>query len=323
MRFENWFRTAGAGTSLSILSVAFARRGMRSVYAAEASPRPDLAVAPRTSPIEVRRLGTLAEYRQCEELQASVWGPEDVVRVPSLVMVTAGNNGGFALGAFAGERIVGFVLSSPGLTPSGQIKQCSVLMAVDPAYQNRGVGYRLKLAQREAALAQGLDLITWTFDPLASANAHLNLHKLGCSAAHYFVDFYGTSEHGLNAGLPSDRLLVEWWIREPAVVDRLSGAPVAPPSGLPAVNEVAPDRRSGVPSLCKVDLGRREPALLLEIPESIRAVKLADMKLACGWRLGLRALFEHYLGRGYRVTGFHRLPANGTTRHCILLERSV
>ena len=275
----------------------------------------------QASPIEVRQLGSLEEYRQCEELQSRVWGPDDVVRVPALVMITAHINGGFAFGAFAEGRIIGFVLASPGLTDTGQVKQCSILMAVDSDFQNSGVGYRLKLAQREAALVQKIDLITWTFDPLASANAHLNLHKLGCVAGRYFVNIYGTAERGLNAGLPTDRLLAEWWIREPAVVDRLAGVPVAPPVGLPAVAEVASDPRTGFLALARVDLDRGEPALLVEIPESIRAIKLADLELAGHWRSGLREILQRYFARGYRVAGFHRLPDQGRVRHCFLLQR--
>ena len=278
----------------------------------------------RDEPIEVRRLGRLEEFRQCEELQARVWGPEDVVRVPALVMVTAQINGGFVFGASAGGQLVGFVLASPGLTDAGQAKQGSVLMAVDPAWQNSGVGYRLKLAQREAALAQGLDLITWTFDPLASANSHLNLQKLGCVASRYFVDLYGTADRGLNAGLPTDRLLAEWWIRKPAVADRLASrsadARAEPPAAAPAVDEVAADPRTGLPVLCRMNLDHAEPALLLEIPESIRAVKLADLELAREWRSGIREIFQHYFARGYRAAGFHRLPQNGRVRHCFLLE---
>jgi predicted GNAT superfamily acetyltransferase len=275
-----------------------------------------------SAPVQVRRLSSLVEFHSCEELQARVWGPEDVVRVPSLVMVTAQINGGFVLGAFAGEKLVGFVLASPGLAAGGHVKQGSVLMAVDPAYQSRGVGYRLKLAQREVALEQGIDLITWTFDPLASINSYLNLHKLGCVASRYVVDLYGVAERGLNAGLPTDRLLVEWWIRQPAVVDRLAGVPVAFPEAAP-VNEVFVDPRTGLPALCHIDLERGEPALLVEIPESIREVKLADMKLARRWRYGLREIFQSYFARGYRATGFHRLPVDGRIGCCFVLESAT
>lgn len=270
--------------------------------------------------LRVSRLASLDEYRQCEELQARVWGPDDVVRVPALVMVTAQINGGFAYGAFDGERIVGFVLASPGLTESGRVKQGSVLMAVDPAYQNSGLGYRLKVAQREAALAQGIDLITWTFDPLASSNAYLNINKLGCVSSRYFVDLYGTAERGLNAGMPTDRLLAEWWIREPSVIARLAKVPAEPPVHPVFVNEVALDPQTGLPNLRRVDLHRGEPTLLVEIPENIRAVKLADIELARQWRRTIRDIFQHYFASSYRVAGFHRLPREGGIRPCFLLE---
>ena len=271
-------------------------------------------------PFEVRKLARLDELHQCEELQGRVWGPEDVVRVPALVMVTSLGNGGFAFGAFGDGHLVGFVLASPGLTDTGHVKQCSVLMAVDPEWQNSGVGYRLKLAQREAALAQGLDLITWTFDPLASANSHLNLQKLGCVASRYFVDLYGTADRGLNAGLPTDRLLAEWWIRKPAVADRLANGHIEPPAAAPAIDEVASDPRTGLLTLDRMDLDRSEPVLLLEIPQSIRDIKLTDLELARAWRTGIREIFQHYFARGYRAAGFHRLPHNGRVRHCFLLE---
>jgi predicted GNAT superfamily acetyltransferase len=277
-------------------------------------------------PIEVRRLESVEEYRQCEKLQARVWGPDDVVRVPALVMVAAHVNGGFAFGAFAGGpggQLVGFVLASPGLSDAGHVKQCSILMAVDPEFQNSGVGYQLKSAQREAALAQGMDLITWTFDPLASPNAYLNLNKLGCVATRYFVDLYGTAESGLNAGLPTDRLLAEWRIREPGVVGRLAGAAAPPPVAVPMVNEVVLDAQSCLPSLRGVDLARSEPLLLVEIPESIRAIKQADMGLARHWRGTLREVFQSYFARSYHAAGFYRLPGNGRVRHCFLLEHTA
>jgi len=274
-------------------------------------------------PIEVRRLDSVEEYRQCEKLQARVWGPDDVVRVPALVMVAAQVNGGFAFGAFAGERLVGFVLASPGLSDAGKVKQCSILMAVDPELQSNGVGYKLKSAQREAALAQGIDLITWTFDPLASLNAYLNLNKLGCVATRYFVDLYGTAESGLNAGLPTDRLLAEWRLREPAVVDRLAGVSAAPPAAAPTVNEVVLDPRSGLPVLRGVNLVRSEPLLLVEVPESISAIKQADMELARRWRSTLREVFQSYFARSYHAAGFYRLPGEGRVRHCFVLEQTA
>jgi len=273
--------------------------------------------------IQVRRLDSIEEFRQCEQLQARVWGPEDVVRVPTLVMAMAQLNGGFTFGAFAGEQIVGFVFTNPGLTESGDVKQCSILMAIDPTCQSCGLGYRLKLAQREVALAQGVDLITWTFDPLASLNARLNLQKLGCISRRYLVDIYGTVEHGLNGGLPTDRLLVEWWLRKPAVLRRLSRLPSEPPAMEPIINEVVSDAKTGLPVLRGADLERSEPTLLLEIPENISAMKLKDLELARDWRYGLRRIFLHYFARGYQTAAFHRLPCGGRVRPCFVLERSA
>jgi predicted GNAT superfamily acetyltransferase len=194
-------------------------------------------------------------------------------------------------------------------------------MAVEPAFQGAGVGYRLKLAQREATLAQGLDLITWTFDPLASPNAHLNLQKLGCVSSRYLPDCYGTVERGLNAGLPTDRFVVEWWLRSPAVEACLSGAAAEAPAAAPRVNQVVREPRSGLPVSRGCDLERREPVLLVEIPDSIRAVKMADMELARAWRAELRHIFPHYFDRGYQVAGFHRLESEGLRRPCYVLRR--
>jgi predicted GNAT superfamily acetyltransferase len=286
--------------------------------------RGDLQAAGQAA-VELRRLTTIEEFRQCEALQTRIWGAEDVVRLPSLVMVTAQQNGGFVLGAFAESRLVGFVCASPGLTAAGAPKQCSVLMAVEPAFQSAGIGYRLKLAQRAATLAQGLDLITWTFDPLASLNAHLNLHKLGCVSSVYLPDCYGTAESGLNAGLATDRFVVEWWLRSPEVEARLGGAPANTPETVPEtavlVNEVVREPRSGLPVCRGCDLDRREPVLLVEIPESIRAVKLADMDLARAWRAELRRIFPQYFAQGYQLAGFQLRRHDGAVRPCHVLRR--
>lgn len=275
---------------------------------------------------EVRRLVTIEEFRQCEALQTRIWGAEDVVCLPALVMITAQQNGGFVLGAFVESRLAGFVCTSPGLTAGGAPKQCSVLMAVEPAFQSAGIGYRLKLAQRAATLAQGLDLITWTFDPLASLNAHLNLHKLGCVSSVYLPDCYGTAERGLNAGLPTDRFVVEWWLRSPAVEARLGGAPAHASETVPEtavqVNEVVREPRSGLAVCRGSDLERREPVLLVEIPESIRAIKLADMELARAWRAELRRIFPHYFAQGYQLAGFQFRRQDGAVRPCHVLRRA-
>jgi predicted GNAT superfamily acetyltransferase len=255
----------------------------------------------------LRRIRTADEYRECEALQAEIWGTDDIVGVPMLDLITAQENGGLVIGAFSREKeLVGFVYSFPGLTPSGQVKQCSVILGVAPAYRKRGLGYHLKMAQREATLAQGIDLITWTFDPLMSANAYLNLNKLGATSSTYLVNIYGAG-HGLNAGLETDRLLVEWRLKEANRQDWSLGEDVLREAVL--VNEADSDPVTGLPVSRCHDLDRTEDLLLVQIPRDIQALKEADLGSARAWRVDIRNIFQWYFGRGYAVVGFH--PSKG------------
>lgn len=269
--------------------------------------------------IAIRAIGTIDEYRKCEELQTTVWGSDDIVGIPLLGLITAQDNGGIVLGAFApGGALVGFVYSFLGFAPTGGLKQCSVILAVHPEYQNRNIGLRLKLAQRDAALAQGLELITWTFDPLVSTNAYLNLAKLGCSSSTYLTNVYGLGQ-GLNAGLKTDRLLVEWWL---AGTGR-PNADLAQPPGcrLTAVNALASHPLTGVPINREYDLTRTDEWLGIRIPRDIGAVKKADVKLARAWRAETREMFRTYLGRGYRLRGFYHDKHRLDSQPCYLLHR--
>ena len=183
--------------------------------------------------LKIRTLSTVAEVRACEAMQRQVWAiPDDLEVVPLHLLVTIQRNGGLLLGAFDGDDLVGFVFGFPGISSNGKFKHCSHLMGVAPSYQSRGVGHQLKLAQREFVLDQGIDLITWTYDPLESRNAYLNIHKLGGVCRTYARDYYGPLTDGLGAGLPSDRFQVEWWIAAERVRQCLagdSGRPLADP----------------------------------------------------------------------------------------------
>lgn len=278
----------------------------------QASAQPSIEIFPaltgdRHAPddFSYRRLSRIEEFRECERLQSKVWGPEDVGQVSALVMITAQENGGLVLGAFAGDRLAGFVCSFPGCTEEGGLKQCSVLLAVDPELRHRGIGRRLKLLQREAMLGLGIDLITWTFDPLVRINADLNIRKLGCTCRRYIENCYGVFKGGLlNGGLPTDRLLAEWWIKDPRVAARCGAIAIAPPAPAPLINDVAIDPRTGSPAIRANRLDRDEPVLLIEIPDDFQAVKTVDIQLAGDWIGGLRELFAAYLARGYQVRHF-------------------
>ena len=166
--------------------------------------------------IELRRCHGIEELRACVALQKEVWNFSDAELVPLRMFVVAEKVGGQVIGAFEGGVMVGFALSVPG-TRTGRIYLHSHMLAVRKEYRNAGLGRRLKLLQREDALARGIELIEWTFDPLEIKNAYLNVEKLGAIARRYNINQYGITSSPLQGGLPSDRLIAEWWLRSKRV----------------------------------------------------------------------------------------------------------
>jgi predicted GNAT superfamily acetyltransferase len=166
--------------------------------------------------IQVRPCHGLDELRACVALQKEVWNFSDADLVPLRMFVVAEKVGGQVLGAFDGSTMVGFALSIPG-TRSGHIYLHSHMLAVRADHRNSGLGRRLKLLQREDALARGIELIEWTFDPLEIKNAYLNIEKLGAIARRYNINQYGITSSPLQGGLPSDRLIAEWWLKSKRV----------------------------------------------------------------------------------------------------------
>jgi predicted GNAT superfamily acetyltransferase len=276
--------------------------------------------------IQIRPIRTQDEYRAVEQLQRQVWGLDDVEIVPAHLLLTAQKNGGLVLGAFAisprgeSEQLVGFVFGFAGLSPDGRLKHCSHMTGVALAYQNQNLGYRLKLAQREHVLAQGIDLITWTFDPLESRNASLNFHKLGATCRTYLQDFYGNMRDALNVGLPSDRFQVDWHVASNHVADRLRGDQACPSlsalqaDGVPLLNRPLPD---DPPRPSQTHFPIQAGRLLIQIPAYFQAIKAGNIELARAWRLHIRTLFEAAFARRYAVTDL--LFEEGQS--CYLLEK--
>ncbi len=275
--------------------------------------------------IAIRALRTVDEFRECEALQRRAWkmsGDLDVVPVHLLVMVD--RNGGLVLGAFDGEALVGFVFGFPGLTEERKPKHCSYMMGVEPGYQGQSVGYRLKLAQRERVLGQGLDLATWTYDPLESRNAALNIHRLGATCRTYAADYYGPMRDGLNAGFPSDRFEVEWWVASEHVRQRLaradeSTAAERADAEVPVANFVTRNA-AGLPIPGALVLDKEEPVIRVEIPASYQGVKAADAALALEWRYATRHMFQELFEAGYMVVDFLREEV-GEERRCFYVLR--
>lgn len=166
--------------------------------------------------IELRHCHGIEEFRECVHLQKEVWNFSDAELIPLRMFVVADKVGGQVMGAFDGKQMVGFALSIPG-TRSGHIYLHSHMLAVRKEYRNGGLGRRLKLLQREDAMTRGIELIEWTFDPLEIKNAYLNIEKLGAIVRRYNINQYGITSSPLQGGLPSDRLIAEWWLKSKRV----------------------------------------------------------------------------------------------------------
>lgn len=256
----------------------------------------------------IRPLTTLQECRQVADLEKVVWGytdAEDVVPPP--VLIVSIKRGGILLGAFddAGE-MKGFVYAIPGIK-NGRPMQWSHMLGVTADARDAGLGAKLKLAQREAALHMGMDLIEWTYDPLQAMNAHLNFAKLGTIVEEYEENIYGESSSVLHRGTPTDRFVAEWHIARPHVERRLAsiGQPVARDSSVGQAPVVNPSRQAHAwPEPGPSDLGLTDRRLLVEIPMGFGDMQAREPDLALAWRMATREIFQTYLGRGYRVVDF-------------------
>jgi predicted GNAT superfamily acetyltransferase len=176
----------------------------------------------RAQAVTLRQCQELEEMRACVALQKEVWNFTDAELVPLRLFMVGEKIGGQVMGAFDGNEMVGFAFAIPGVR-GGRPYLHSHMLAVRTGYRNAGVGRRLKLFQREDALARGFELIEWTFDPLEIKNAYLNIERLGAIARRYNVNQYGITSSPLQGGLPSDRLVAEWWLKSERVENLLRG----------------------------------------------------------------------------------------------------
>ena len=171
----------------------------------------------------VKPCNTHKEFAACVNLQKQIWGYADQEVYPLRLFINLTKIGGHVLGAFTPEgQVVGFVASMPAWH-GRQRYYHSLSLGVLPEHENRGLGKALKLAQREDAIRRGLNCIEWTFDPLKAKNAFFNIERLGAIARRYLTDHYGSVESRLQQGLPTDRLIAEWWLESPRVIRTLGG----------------------------------------------------------------------------------------------------
>jgi predicted GNAT superfamily acetyltransferase len=240
------------------------------------------------SVVEIRELRAHSEFADAVRLQREIWGFQDVELLPLRLFIVASKIGGQILGAFSGSNMIAFCLCIPGLKPGGKAYLHSHMLGVLPPYRNTGLGRGMKLKQREFALAAGVDLIEWTFDPLEIKNAFFNIERLGAIARRYVHNQYGTTSSHLHGGLPTDRLIAEWWIasdRVRAICDQGSFQRPLVQTAVSVPQQIAQLRR--------------------EQPEKARAIQtLLGDQLADGFRQGLAAIgFEKTEAEGRYLLG--------------------
>jgi len=234
--------------------------------------------------IEIRPLTAHTDFRDAVRLQKEIWGFEDVELLPLRLFVVASKIGGQALGAFDNGRMIGFCLAIPGLKPGGKSYLHSHMLGVLPEYRDSGIGRRMKLAQREEALARGVELIEWTFDPLEIKNAYFNMERLGAIVRRYVPNQYGTTSSPLHGGLPTDRCIAEWWIASPRA-------------------------RAIIAS----ETFQRNPVeARIAIPSDIANIRSSDPKRAREIQQNACEQFQSAFDRGLAVVGFEKTKEAGT-----------
>ena len=287
--------------------------------------------------IDIRQVDKISDTDQIEEIQRDAWNMEEVEILPGRFLHALQANGACLYGAFDGDKLVGFVFGILGTVEdlehrkdqvaAARLQMYSAIMGVSKAYQGLGIGYRLKLAQREFALRIGVRLITWTYDPLESKNAHLNFSKLGVICHKYYRNFHGELG-GINAGLPTDRFYVEWWITSNRVNGKISKK--RPPLGVNAY------RDGGAVLVNPVDANINEmpippedfiqstgKLLMIQIPAHLQRIKREEMFLAQRWRLHTREIFEYYFEHNYMVTDLVADKSNDHISTCYYVLSSA
>lgn len=249
--------------------------------------------------IEIRKLVTMKEVEQIQQLEQEVWG---MTAIPTHQTFTAATNGGLLLGAFDGDQIVGFSYSFPGFK-EGEVYLCSHMLGVLPSEQHRGIGNLLKEHQCQIAREMGYSLLTWTFDPLESRNAYLNFSKLKGISSCYLENCYGEMTDGLNKGLPSDRLKIEWWINRERVTKNWQPLDVV--YERPFTIEM---RSDGYPkmTIALQDIDPTSEGIEIAIPKHIQQIKQQAPDLALDWRMKIREAFQFLFDKGFAIVNLNK-----------------
>ena len=258
--------------------------------------------------IEIRDITLISDTRQVEELQIEVWGFSDRDVVPTDQLLIAKEVGGLLIGAFVGETLVGFAYAMLSIEQD-RLQFHSHMLAVKPDYRNQGLGYKLKLAQRERALTRGITRMTWTFDPLQCLNAHFNLAKLGVVSDRYKINFYGESTSSFLHRHGTDRLWVTWLLDSERVCRRLESGTLAHalPAGLDTLTHLVELGSGDTPRGPETIELAGQSEVFIEIPGDIGALESRNSNLAAAWQNAIRRAFTTAISAGYVVEEFYML----------------
>lgn len=263
----------------------------------------------------LRDITDLAGCRAAVALQEQVWGQGSEI-VPASVLLVSAKRGGILIGAFDEAGLAGFVWSMPGVR-DGVRTHWSHMLGVRADARRHGLGRRLKLAQRDRALEQGIDQIEWTFDPLQAPNAHLNFTLLGCVASSYLTDVYGEMPGPLHRGTATDRLVAEWNIRTPhverriALLDNRGVGPIRSAEILTAPPALTTAVAGEWMTVANVDLNLDARRVLVPIPPRFTEMQERALNPARDWRSATREVFATYFARAYRAVDFLRDAEGG------------
>jgi predicted GNAT superfamily acetyltransferase len=272
----------------------------------------------QTNSITYKTIEELADINEVVSLQSDIWSQDSVTPLPQLVASI--HHGGILIGAYSENRLIGFCYGFAGFK-NKEVYLISHMAAIRPEYQNLGVGYQLKIKQREWAVAYGYQKIVWTFDPLEVRNGYFNLCKLGAYSKTYIPSYYGEMQDKLNKGLPSDRLVIEWDICSVQVEKVISGE-------LPFKTEqtyeilLQADQNTEYPLLVEKRSYRQKDGYLVAVPTNIQILKQTNLEVANAWRFAIRDVISEAIENGYIITGVQKVP-NSSYQFYILEKKTM
>jgi predicted GNAT superfamily acetyltransferase len=272
----------------------------------------------QTNLITYKTIEDLVDINDIVSLQSDIWSQDSVSPLPQLVASI--HHGGILIGAYSDNRLVGFCYGFAGYK-NGEVYLISHMAAVRPEYQNFGVGYQLKLKQREWAVAYGYQKIVWTFDPLEVRNGYFNLCKLGAYSKMYIPSYYGEMQDKLNKGLPADRLVIEWDICSHRVEKAISGVMPYPKDHNYEILLHA-DQDTEYPNPIEKRSIPQGDGYLVAVPTNIQLLKQTNLEIAKAWRLAIRDVISEALLDEFVITGVQKVP-NSPIQYYVLEKKSL